>query len=153
MWLVEDRRIDHTTFAKFRTKFHQPLKDLFRQIGHIAMTMNLITLGEVAFDGTRIKANNGRFKTRTAKSLAEKLQALDEIFEELSAKIAAADAEQESQGSLTKLPSELADVQRRQKQVRQALPRNSRGQLDKSCFIYDAALDQYYCPPRPHDAF
>jgi transposase len=121
MWLVEDRWIDHTTFAKFRTKFHQPLKDLFRQIGHIALTLNLITLGEVAFDGTRIKANNGRFKTRTAKSLAEKLQALDEIFEELSAKIAAVDADQESQGSLTRLPSELADVQRRQKQVRQAL--------------------------------
>ena len=26
------------------------------------------------------------------------------------------------------------------------LPRNSRGQLDKSCFVYDAANDQYYCP-------
>ena len=26
------------------------------------------------------------------------------------------------------------------------LPRNSQGQLDKSCFIYDAEQDQYYCP-------
>jgi hypothetical protein len=26
------------------------------------------------------------------------------------------------------------------------LPRNSQGQLDKSCFVYDAASDQYYCP-------
>jgi hypothetical protein len=26
------------------------------------------------------------------------------------------------------------------------LPRNSQGQLDKSCFVYDAANDQYYCP-------
>jgi hypothetical protein len=26
------------------------------------------------------------------------------------------------------------------------LPRNSRGKLDKSCFVYDAEQDQYYCP-------
>ena len=26
------------------------------------------------------------------------------------------------------------------------LPRNSKQQLDKSCFVYDAAEDQYYCP-------
>jgi hypothetical protein len=26
------------------------------------------------------------------------------------------------------------------------LPRNDKGQLDKSCFVYDAQADQYYCP-------
>ena len=26
------------------------------------------------------------------------------------------------------------------------LPRNNQGQLDKSCFVYDAQIDQYYCP-------
>jgi transposase len=79
MWLVEGRRIDHTTFAKFRTKFHDPRKDLFRQIGATAMGLGLISLGVVAFDGTRVKANNSRFKTRTAKTLEEKLQALDKV--------------------------------------------------------------------------
>ena len=33
IWLLHVRRIDHTTLAKFRTKFRRPLKDLFRQIG------------------------------------------------------------------------------------------------------------------------
>ena len=121
MWLVENRRLDHTTFAKFRTKFHAPLKDLFRQIGHIAMTLGLIRLGEVAFDGTRVKANNGRYKTRTAKTLEQKLQALDELFEQLTAKLAASDAEQAGQGSPTRLPAELADTQQRRQQVRAAL--------------------------------
>jgi transposase len=121
IWLVEGRRIDHTTFAKFRTKFHGSLKDLFRQIGRLALTMGMVALGEVAFDATRVKANNGRFKTRTAKSLEEKLAALDEIFEELTTQLAAADAEQESQGSLTRLPEELAKVEQRQQRVRQAL--------------------------------
>lgn len=121
LWLVENQRIDHTTFAKFRTKFHGPLKDLFRQIGRLAMTLGLISFGEVAFDGTRVKANNSRFKTRTAKTLEEKLKALDELFEQLTAKLAATDAEQEGQGSPTQLPSELAEVERRRQKIRQAV--------------------------------
>jgi transposase len=121
MWLVENRRIDHTTFAKFRTKFHAPLKDLFRQIGRMAINLGLIRLCEVAFDGTRVKANNSRYKTRTAKTLEEKLRALDELFEQLTAKLAAADAEEEGLGSPTRLPPELADVQQRREQVRRAL--------------------------------
>jgi transposase len=121
LWLVENRRVDHTTFAKFRTRFHAPLKDLFRQIGRMAMNLGLIRLCEVAFDGTRVKANNSRYKTRTAKSLEEKLRLLDELFEQLTAKQASADKEQEGLGSPTRLPSELADVQRRREQVRRAL--------------------------------
>jgi hypothetical protein len=34
------------------------------------------------------------------------------------------------------------------------LPRNPQGQLDKSCFVYDAEADQYYCPqgrPLPYE--
>ena len=55
MWLVEGRRIDHTTFAKFRTRFDRPLKKLFRELVRIAMTLGLVRLGEVAFDGTRVQ--------------------------------------------------------------------------------------------------
>ena len=91
-WLVEGRRIDHTTFSKFRTKFKGPLKNLFRQIGRIAMNLGLITLGEVAFDGTRVKANNNRYKRRTAKTLTEKLEMLDELFEQMLQEQNAADA-------------------------------------------------------------
>ena len=121
MWLVENRRIDHTTFAKFRTKFHAPLKDLFRQVGRMAMNLGLIRLCEVAFDGTRVKANNSRYKARTAKTLEEKLHALDELFEQLTANLAAVDAEQEGLGSPTRLPAELANVEQRREQVRRAL--------------------------------
>ena len=86
-WLVEGRRIDHTTFNKFRTRFKRPLKDLFRQIGRVAMGLGLITLCEVAFDGTRVKANNSRYKTRTAKTLEEKLKKLDELFWQRSVRV------------------------------------------------------------------
>lgn len=119
IWLVQGRHIDHTTFNKFRTRFRQPLKDLFRQIGRIAMTLGLIRLGEVAFDGTRVKANNSRYQTRTAKTLQEKLQALDELFEHLMSRLAEADAD--GMGSSTHLPDELADIEQRRQRVQAAL--------------------------------
>lgn len=120
VWLVEGRHIDHTTFNNFRTKFRGPLKDLFKQIGRIAMTLGLIRLGEVAFDATRIKANNGRFRTRTAKTLEAKLQALDELFEDLMSRLNEADADGMGQGP-TQLPDELAQVDQRRQQVKAAL--------------------------------
>ena len=121
MWLVEGRHIDHTTFSKFRTRFRQPLKDLFKQIGRIAMALGLIRLGEVGFDATRIKANNSRFATRTAKTLEEKLQALDELFEHLLSQLNAADAEDLGSGDKTGLPDELAQVEQRRQRVQEAL--------------------------------
>jgi transposase len=121
MWLVECRRIDHTTFAKFRTRFHQPLKDLFRQIGRIAMTLGLVRLCEVAFDGTRVKANNSRYNTGTAKLLEERLRALDELFERLTNQCRATDAQEGDQGSPTQLSESLAELDQRRKQLTAAL--------------------------------
>lgn len=125
VWLLHGRRIDHTTLAKFRTKFREPLKGLFHQIGRVAMTLGLIRLGEVAFDGTRVKANNSRHATRTAKTLEEKLAVLDELFEQMMAESNANDASQTpldgQDDSPTLLPSSLANVDRRRQRVRDAL--------------------------------
>jgi transposase len=121
IWLLEGRRPDHSTLAKFRTHFHEPLKDLFRQLGHIALTLGLVRLGEVAFDGTRVKANNGRFQTRTAKTLEAKLEALDALFEHLITEGERLESEQADTGSPTRLPEELAAVEQRRAKLHQAL--------------------------------
>lgn len=125
IWLLQGRRIDHTTLAKFRTKFRQPLKQLFRQIGRMAMTLGLIRLCEVAFDGTRVKANNSKHATRTAKSLEEKLTTLDEMFERMMAELDDNDVSQKTlegrDDSPAQLPLPLAHLQRRRERVREAL--------------------------------
>ena len=69
IWLAEGRQPDHTTLAKFFTKFKTQLKSLFKQIVKIAMTIGAVRLGEVAFDGTRVKAHNSRHNTLTAASI------------------------------------------------------------------------------------
>jgi len=124
LWLVEGRRIDFTTFAKFRTRFGKQLKDVFRQLGRIAMTLGLVRLGEVAFDGTRVKANNSRYNTRTAATLAEKLAALDAQFDQMLAEWDAAEKQRtrdEQHDSPTQLPPQLAKLDERREHIRAAL--------------------------------
>jgi len=124
-WLLLGRRIDHTTLSKFRGKFRSQLKDLFKQLGRIAMTIGLIRLGEVAFDGTRVKANNSRYATRTAKTLAEKLAALDALFDEMMDALEATDAAEQKtfnqDDSPTQLPPELAELDARREKIRAAM--------------------------------
>ena len=121
MWLVHCMRIDYSTFAKFRTRFQEPLKDLFRQIGCVAMKMGLIRLGEVAFDGSRVRANNGRNNTCTAATLEEKLRVLDELYEQFLNECKAADDQAAMAGSPTRLPDEIKAVQQRRERMAAAL--------------------------------
>lgn len=123
MWLVEGRRIDHTTFAKFRTRFGKKVKQLFRELGRVALTLGLIRLGEVAFDGTRVKAYNSRFHTRTAATLEEKLAELDAQFDQMLAEFDAREQQETLEGheSPTTLPAPLADLDARRQRVKTSL--------------------------------
>jgi transposase len=156
LWLVEGRQIDYTTFAKFRTRFGPQLKDLFRQLGRLAMSLGLVRLGEVAFDGTRVKSNNSRYNTRTAATLAEKLAALDAQFDQMLSEWDAIEAQvrgieffapAESNQPQPDNPARRDDATQPVLEAQwSALPRNPQGQLDRSCFVYQAEQDCYYCP-------
>jgi transposase len=125
LWLVGGRSIDHSTFCEFRTKFRDALKDLFRQVGRVAMEMGMVRLGCVALDGTKVKANSSRHATATARTLAERLGHLDRQVEEALSQMEAQDAWDRTffgpEDSPQHLPRKLADLKRRQEQLRRAL--------------------------------
>ena len=125
IWLAEGRQIDHSTICGFRTKFRGALKDLFRQVGRIALTMGVARLNEVALDGTRVKANNGRFETLTAEGIEARLAALDETLEQMLQEAEAADSADQrlfdTGESSETLPGDLSDAVARQKQLQEAL--------------------------------
>ena len=125
MWLVEGRTIDHSTFCDFRTKFKRELKDLFRQIGRVAMHLGLISLNQVALDGTRVRANSSPHATASAKTLEERLKILDEQIEKMLAEADQVDQRDKDlfgdSVSGHTLPVELADLQKRQEKLHKAL--------------------------------
>jgi transposase len=124
IWLAEGRQIDHSTICGFRTMFAKELKDTFRQVGRLAMTLGLMRLNRIGLDGTRERANSSRHATATAKTLQERLSSLDA---QIDAAFAQAEAEDRQDndlfGDLTpnKLPPELSELKRRQERLRQAL--------------------------------
>jgi transposase len=120
IWLVEGRSIDHDTFCKFRTGFKGPLKELFKEVGRVAMKMGLIQLVEVAFDGTRARANASRFHTWTAAKAEAMLLELEKQAEVMLNEADAADATACSESTKT-LPPELADSAKRREKLREVL--------------------------------
>lgn len=122
---MEGRPIDHATFCGFRTRFGPELKDLFRQIGRLAMAMGLIRLNQVALDGTRVRANSSRHATASAKTLQERIAALDAQIEEMFAAAQPLDQREQDlfgqQVSAATLPAELADLRKRQAALQKAL--------------------------------
>lgn len=125
LWLASGRTLDHTTICTFRTHFHDALRSLFRQIGRIALTMGVARLNEVALDGTRVKANNGRYETLTAEGLEARLAALDEELGRMLREAEAADRRDDelfdTGESSERLPRELAEAKERQRRLQAAL--------------------------------
>lgn len=124
IWLLEGRVPDHATICKFRTQFGSQIKDLFRQVGRVAITMGLVSLNSVMLDGTDLKANNSRYATNRRASLQQKLDALDRQVEQLMAEadvVDKADAQLLGESPPTKLPRALRDLKARQERLRQAM--------------------------------
>jgi len=124
MWLAEGRTIDHDTLCKFRTRFGQELRDLFKQVGRVAMTMGLVRLLEVAFDGTRVKANASRYHTWTAQRVETVLAELESKIAQMLQEAAMADSDESAvwgEGPEAAMPAELASAQARQEKLREVL--------------------------------
>jgi transposase len=125
MWLVERREIDHSTFANFRRKYGKELKDVFKQVSHIALKMGYITLEEVATDGTQVKSSNSRYNTSTAKKIAKRLEELEKEFEEVLQEVGRVDRKEDTLfgpvASSQKLPEKLQKLEKRREELNKAL--------------------------------
>lgn len=124
IWLCEGREMDHSTLAKFRTKFAEPIKQLFRQIGKLAIAMELASLNQISLDGTTKRSSNAKYCTARRESLDQKLAALDEQVQQMMDQWQAQDQQDQElfgETSPTKLPQKLRDLKRRQQHLQQAM--------------------------------
>jgi transposase len=109
---------DHDTIATFRVRFADQIKALFVQVLLIARTNGLLKLGNVALDGTKVKANASRHSALShghALKLKEQLQAEVEALIGLAE---AADAGERPEGK--DIPQELARREQRLARIEEA---------------------------------
>jgi len=61
-YLCANQHPDHDSIATFRRRFLTELESLFVQILHVGREMELVKLGNVSLDGTKMKANASKHK-------------------------------------------------------------------------------------------
>lgn len=117
-WLAHGMSIDHTTLSEFRRKHPEALRDLFVQVVMIGRELGLVKLQRLAFDGTRVRANNRKSGTRTSAQLWKLKQQLEEEFDRLNQKADAQDSEDDEDFGGGTNPSTAAASAEKQQQER-----------------------------------
>src|ERR1700726_2904989 len=115
---------DFRTISEFRRRHLRALSKLFKQILQLCEKADLVKLGHVALDGTKIKANASKHKAMSYERMEKRAAELEaEVGKWLSA-AEAADAEEDKLHGRDKtgdeMPEWVADKKRRAERIRQA---------------------------------
>ena len=122
-WLAEGWQMDHSTLSNFRKDFGELLQGINVQFGVLAYQLGVTTLTQFGFDGTRLRASNGRQRSVAVEKLGEIERQLQQTFAELEQQVAAADQLDEEQlggASLHRVSKDLAKTKNRLAAVRRA---------------------------------
>ncbi len=118
-WLAEGRSIDYSTFCLFRRNHQQRLQHLFVQLGLLAREAGILKLSELAFDGTKIRANNRRSGSLDTKKVAafkeellQKFKSSEAEAEKLDAAVEDRDDDDDSTPNAKSIQSRLREAQR-----------------------------------------
>lgn len=122
--LTGNQQPDHSRISDFRRRNLDALKGLFVQILRLCQKAGMVSLGHVALDGTKVKANASKHKAmshermlRAEKQLAQEINALMRKAEIL---VAQEDRRYGKTYRGSDLPDELRRRQDRLKRIRQA---------------------------------
>ena len=115
---------DHDTIADFRQRHLLLVAKLFVQVLQLCQRAGLVKLGNVAIDGTKVKANASKHKAMSYERMTETEKRLEAEVKELLAAAAATDAQEDAQFGKGKrgdeLPEELARRESRLIKIRAA---------------------------------
>jgi len=119
----------HRTISDFRAFHLKELSELFVQVVRLAREMDLVKLGTIAVDGTKVKANASRHK---AMSYGHMLKAEAELKAQIAALLNRAKAADEAEKNEPELdiPAEIARRQDRLNAIAQARARLEQRQRD-----------------------
>lgn len=117
-------RPDFRTVSDFRKRHLQALQGLFVQVLRLCQRSGLVSLGHVALDGTKIKANASKHKAMSYERMAESERRLRREVKDWFERARSADEGEDRQHGAERrgdeLPDWVADKQRRIQKIREA---------------------------------
>ena len=123
--LATDQHPDHDSIAAFRQRHLAALAGLFLEVLRLCEKAGLVKLGQVAVDGTKLKANASKHKAMSYGRMEEKEEQIQAEIAALLERAAAVDqaeaaAEQAAGGPGEDLPEELQRRESRLAKIRAA---------------------------------
>ena len=138
-YLAADQHPDHDTIANFRRQHLEALAALFVEALQLCRKAGLVKLGNVAIDGTKIKASASRSRGKTHARMSEEERKLGELVKQWMEQADASDSDEDARlGKGSKeddLPEKLARANERIACLRQAkkeLEEESRERLEEA---------------------
>ena len=117
----------HRTIAEFRKRHQADFHALFAQVVRLARELGLATLGTVAVDGSKVKANASKHKAMSYGRMEQEERRLHEEIRELTARAEAVDSEEDEQYGPDRtgdeIPEELVRRESRLKKIQEAKER------------------------------
>ncbi len=130
--LAADNFPQHRTLCDFRKAHLADFKSVFVQVIQIAQQAELISLGTVAIDGTKVRANASKHKAMSYKRMQAEEQRLKQEIAELCDQARSTDAEEDRLYGADcrgdELPEELHHRQSRLTKIREAKARLEQAQ-------------------------
>jgi transposase len=123
-FLAAGNEPDFRTLSDFRKRHSAALAGLFTQVLRLCRRAGLVKLGQVAIDGTRVKANASKHKAMSYGRMGEKEAALQAEIAELLRRAEQADRDEDARYGPGRrgdeLPAELARRESRLQKIREA---------------------------------
>jgi transposase len=117
-YLAGNNHPDHDTISTFRKRFLPDIKLYFKQILLIGKELNLVKLGNIFIDGSKVQANASRHKAMSYEYIKKLEKQLEEEIENL---LNLAEAKDESEKDMKlDIPDEISRREDRLKQIRKA---------------------------------
>jgi transposase len=123
-YLSADQHPDHDTLASFRQEHLKALAGLFVQALRLCQKAGLVKLGNVAIDGTKIKANASTHRSVDYQEISEREQHWRSEVERLLNQAQRTDQQEDQSFGVSQpadpLPEDLANAQKRLQRLQQA---------------------------------
>jgi transposase len=123
-WLSANTTPDYRSLARFRRRHEAALGDLFRQVLVLCGEAGLVTLGRVALDGTKLRAQASRHKSMSYERLGPRIEELEAEVAAMLQEAEATDSAEDRAYGVDKrgdeLPKELRRRETRIAKMRQA---------------------------------